>query len=215
MSETLSIDFNKAMPLFPLADCVLLPHVALPLHIFEPRYRQMTGEALDSNGLIAMAVFDGPVNEKEYADGHPPIRPNVCLGYIVQYQGLSDGRYVLLLQGVCRARIIEEVAHEPYRLAKLEPLDVEPPGDEALAPVREQLEALIGEAKFDDRPGITELREVLERAVPTVALIDLAIMTWCTGTEERYVMLAEDEAAARGRWIVDRMTRSLKEENEN
>ena len=55
MSHTLTIDFNKPIALFPLPGCVLLPHNATPLHIFEPRYRAMTSDALDTTGLIAMA----------------------------------------------------------------------------------------------------------------------------------------------------------------
>ena len=55
---SIRVNFNKPIPLFPLDSVVLLPQQVMPLHIFEPRYRQMVDEALDSVGQIAMAVID-------------------------------------------------------------------------------------------------------------------------------------------------------------
>jgi len=201
--QTLSINFEKPLPVFPLSTNVLLPHVALPLHIFEPRYLRMTSEALDSHGLIAMAVYAHEVDEHEYEHGRPELRPYVCLGYITQYQPLDDGRYLLLLQGVCRARVKEEVDHEPYRLARLEPIDIEPPADHLMDEERARLEVLLGDDRFESTDGIDQLRQVLDENAPTHAIVDLTVMTFCRSNPEHlYRTLSEPDAFARARWII-------------
>ena len=68
------------IPLFPLPNVVLFPGVFLPLHIFEPRYRTMTEEALDGDRLIGMVLLK-PGYEAEY-EGRPPIYPIGCSGLI-------------------------------------------------------------------------------------------------------------------------------------
>ncbi|MEX0743958.1 MAG: LON peptidase substrate-binding domain-containing protein, partial [Phycisphaeraceae bacterium] len=66
MAESLTVDFSRPLPLFPLANCTLLPHAVVPLHVFEPRYRALAREALESSKLIAMAVFEGDAWKDEY-----------------------------------------------------------------------------------------------------------------------------------------------------
>lgn len=194
------------MPVFPLSSSVLLPHVALPLHIFEPRYLQMTREALDSHGLIAMAVFEHTPDEHEYQHGRPPLKPYVCLGYIAQYNPLDNGRYLLLLQGVCRARLVDEIAHEPYRMVHLAPVDIEPAAEEALADQRGRLETLLLGGDFDDVDGIDELRQILSQDAPTFAVIDLAAMTFCRADpDQMYTVLSEPDAVSRARWLIEHL----------
>ncbi|MBZ0173448.1 MAG: LON peptidase substrate-binding domain-containing protein, partial [Phycisphaerales bacterium] len=128
MSEEVSIqvNFSRPMPLFPLDQATLLPQQVLPLHIFEERYLQMINDALDGAGQIAMAVFRGSRWKKEY-HGRPPLRPAVCIGQMVQHEQLPDGRFNILLQGICRARIVEEIGAEEgvlYRRAMLQPVGV-------------------------------------------------------------------------------------------
>lgn len=131
MTESLTINFAEPFPLFPLPQCVLLPHATIPLHIFEPRYYQMISDVLDRHGMIAMASFEGQAWQTNY-EGSPPIRPYVCLGHIVRHEPLPDRRYHILLQGLCRAKLVEELPHTPYRLARLDPIEVtaEPESEE-------------------------------------------------------------------------------------
>src|SRR5215216_1637862 len=98
--------FGGVARLFPLPNLVLFPHVMQPLHIFEPRYRQMTADALDGDRLIAM-VLPRPGWELDYA-GKPAVHPVACLGKVVAEQRLDDGRFNILLRGLSRLRIIEE-----------------------------------------------------------------------------------------------------------
>ena len=103
MSEPIRVNFSQPLALFPLPDTVLLPHALLPLHIFEPRYRQMVGECLDRAGQIAIATFECPKHRK----GSQPlaVRRAACVGQIIQHDALADGRYNLLMHGVCRVRV--------------------------------------------------------------------------------------------------------------
>lgn len=107
--------FSGRAPLFPLSNVVLFPHALLPLHIFEPRYRQMTADALAGESLIAMALL------KSIPDTPPPIYDVVGLGRIVAHERLPDGRYHLVLRGVARARIQREIPTDKlYRIAELD-----------------------------------------------------------------------------------------------
>src|SRR5436190_8247643 len=91
-------DFSGKARLFPLPNLVFFPRVMQPLHIFEPRYRQMTADALDDDKYIAL-VLPQPGWEKAYA-GKPAIHSVACLGKIIADQKLDDGRFNLLLRGV-------------------------------------------------------------------------------------------------------------------
>ena len=97
------------VPVFPLAGALLFPRAQLPLHIFEPRYREMVRDALEGDRLIAM------VQPKD--DGDPPALFEVgCLGTIVGSEALDDGRYNIVLEGIGRIRIAREAdVMTPYR----------------------------------------------------------------------------------------------------
>src|SRR4051794_9383388 len=109
MSDALSPlgAFGGTAPLFPLPDLVLFPAVVQPLHIFEPRYRQLMADALAGDRLMALALLK-PGWEEDYQK-RPPIHPVVCLGRIFKEERLPDGRYNLLLHGLSRARVREEI----------------------------------------------------------------------------------------------------------
>ncbi len=208
MSETLTIDFRQAIALFPLPNCVLLPHATIPLHIFEPRYRRMVGDALDGKGLVAMATFEGEDWKKTY-EGKPVLRPHVCVGYIVKHQKLDDGRYNVLLQGACRARIVREVASTPYRKALLEPLELQSPMEIDLSDHRATLESLLNDPLLKELSSIAAVQNWISREIPTNALIDLTTMTVCDDVNERYQMLAEGSAESRAIWL-ERWLRTTK-----
>src|SRR5262245_32009347 len=135
---------SDLLPLFPLPNVVLFPNVFLPLHIFEPRYREMTADALATDRLIGMALLR-PGWERDY-EGRPPIYPIGCNGVITHSDRLPDGRYNIVLRGLERFRILEEDAGRSYRRAIVEPLR-EPslaPEDRAhLRTCRARLEAML------------------------------------------------------------------------
>ena len=131
--EDSSIDperFSGIVPVFPLPNVVLFPGMFLPLHIFEPRYRQMTADALAGERLLAMALLK-PGWQQDY-EGSPPIHEIVGVGKIVEDAKLADGRYNLVLFGLTRVRILEEIGKGMYRTARVEILaEREPAGPDA------------------------------------------------------------------------------------
>ena len=93
---------TKRLPIFPLTGAVLFPGMQLPLHIFEPRYRAMVGDALIRDRLIAM------IQPQRAVEGAPLYQVG-CVGRIGEIQAMDDGRYNLILEGTARFRMIREL----------------------------------------------------------------------------------------------------------
>ena len=131
------------IPIFPLPNVVLFPNVFLPLHIFEPRYREMVADALEGDRLIGMVLLR-PGWEGGY-DGRPPIYPIGCAGVISHHEQMPDGRYNIVLRGLEKFRVLDEDDSKTYRLAHVEPLlETIPPSDrEEIRAARAKLEALL------------------------------------------------------------------------
>lgn len=202
MTQTIAINFAKPLPAFPLGECVLLPHNAQPLHIFEDRYRTMTRDALDSSGLIAMAMFDGPVSEQQYLTGKPPLRSHVCVGYCIEHERLDDGRYLLMLQGLCRARIRHEVEHDPYRLFMLRPTEPSLPPETRMRPYRRDIMRLLDDEAIGRLDGMDAVRQLCDTKAPTAVILDVMAGRFYQDAEDRYRMLCEPDAEVRARRII-------------
>lgn len=122
MARVISEDATP-LPLFPLANVVLFPHSRVPLHIFEPRYLQMTEAALEGERCIGMVTVRPEALEDIGAN--PPVFPVGCSGVIEQIAKRAGGRYDLVLHGTHRFRIVEEIpiaSDRIYRLANVEVL---------------------------------------------------------------------------------------------
>jgi Lon protease-like protein len=213
MSESTSVqvNFGRPIPLFPLDGVTLLPQQILPLHVFEPRYRQMVTHALDGPGQIAMAVFAGKAWKEQY-HGRPRLRKAVCLGQIAQHEKLGEDRYNILLQGVCRARIVKELPagdDKLYREALLEPVGVE--NDETLLnDVRSRLDAMLAEGPLNRIRVAEPILEYLRNPeIPTSAVMEIISFTILTDNivdkDMRYQLLAEGDAGARARLIEEQL----------
>jgi hypothetical protein len=138
---------SEEIPLFPLSTVVLFPRVRTPLHVFEPRYRQLTEHALAGERRIGMVMVH-PDHVAEMA-GEPPVYPIGCAGVISQAQRFRDGRFLIVLDGAFRFRIAEELPRRPgrlYRVARAERLP-EPydPGERGrVAELRGRVLELVG-----------------------------------------------------------------------
>jgi Lon protease-like protein len=105
-----------ALPIFPLAGAILFPRSQLPLHIFEPRYREMVRDAMDGPARIGVIQ---PLRLDD--DDRPPLYGVGCVGDIVGIEELDDGRYNIVLHGANRFRLIDEVAADgAYRCANVD-----------------------------------------------------------------------------------------------
>jgi Lon protease-like protein len=134
----------ELLPLFPLPNVVLFPNVFLPLHIFEPRYREMVADAVASDRMIGMVLLR-PGWQHEY-EQRPPVYPVGCSGVITHVEQLADGRYNIVLRGVERFRVIEEDNARNYRRALVEPVpERDGSGDDraAIQRQRSKLESLL------------------------------------------------------------------------
>ncbi len=109
-------ELPSRIALFPLPNVVLFPGVALPLHIFEPRYRAMVRDTLEtSHRMIGMTLLRGEWRRDYY--GYPEIFSVGCAGRMVNSEALSDGRYNIMLHGVREFVIINELRDRDYRQA--------------------------------------------------------------------------------------------------
>ena len=197
------------VPLFPLPNVVLFPGAVLPLHIFEERYKRMTGDVLrqQSHRQVAMALLRAGW-EKDYY-GRPAIEPVVCVGTILSHERLADGGYNFLLQGHTRAKVVrEEVKGEGggrYRVAELEPLRETSAGEAELAEERRKLVTMFEREAFVSAvPGGRQLREMLAGGTPTAMVADLLAFHVLPVEEVglKQSLLAEADVLARVRRVV-------------
>jgi uncharacterized protein len=94
------------IPIFPLPEVVFFPETVLPLHVFEPRYRQMIADCLTGDRWLGVVMLR-PGWEKDY-QGRPPVHAVAGAGEVIQAEALADGRYNILLDGRARVRILSE-----------------------------------------------------------------------------------------------------------
>ena len=97
-------DLPNVLPVFPLSNFIIFPRTTVPLNIFEPRYIQMVDQSMKSNRIIGM------VQPKKTGDLKRPDLHNVgCAGKITSFNETDDGRYFIILNGICRFKISDEV----------------------------------------------------------------------------------------------------------
>src|SRR5262249_35278168 len=105
--------------LFPLPNFVMMPHVLKGFHVFEPRSRELVEHALEKDKLIGL-VLPKTGWDKDYK-GSFPIHEMACLCTIHEHEKMEDGRYNIVLRGVCRFRLEHELLTSTlYRQAKAE-----------------------------------------------------------------------------------------------
>ena len=187
-----------SIPLFPLPNVVLFPNVFLPLHIFEPRYREMVADALKGDRIIGMALLRAGY-ESNY-EGRPPVYDIGCAGVITHSQRLADGRYDIVLRGLHRFRITSEDNSRSYRIGEVQALpDVIAPDE--ITPLRHQrqrletvLAAAVERVRAEPRfpPSVPD--EDLVNAL--AQYLDLDVM-------ERQALLECDGVLARCRALID------------
>jgi Lon protease-like protein len=115
------------LSIFPLPGAILYPGLQLPLHIFEPRYKALVGDAMARDRRIAM------IQPQTAVEGAPLFAVG-CVGHIGQIEALDDGGYNLVLEGVARFRLLRELpATTPFRQVEAELLADD--AEDALAPI--------------------------------------------------------------------------------
>jgi hypothetical protein len=184
------------LPLFPLPNIVFFPHTRLPLHVFEPRYRAMVRDALESDSRFGIVLLR-PGWESEYF-GAPPIYQCGTVGTIEQAVPLEDGRLNIVVRGDVRFRIVDEVSRAPYRTARViaEPEMSRSP-DRAYAQ-REWL-AEVSRQYLQYLPDQTAVPEI--ETVTLDALTNALIMSLNLDVEEKQKLLELSDVIARAEEI--------------
>ena len=108
--------FPNKIPVFPLSNFIIFPNTTVPLNIFEPRYIQMVDDCMKGNRLI------GIVQPKKTGDLKKPNLYEVgCIGKITSFDETEDGRYLIILSGICRYNIVNELTNDKlYRECKID-----------------------------------------------------------------------------------------------
>jgi hypothetical protein len=163
-------DLRPIFPLFPLPAFFLCPGTAVPLHIFEPRYRQMIDDLLDCHGRLVMAS----VQRAHVTDlaGCPPVFDIGGLGEIVQHRRVADGRYLITVAGLARVRLAEAESDRDYRKVRVEILTDQPEPDPAsVSTLRSRLVMALrrrypGSAEIPVTVGVGRLADLLLHRLP-------------------------------------------------
>jgi uncharacterized protein len=195
--------FRGEVRLFPLPGMVFFPHVIQGLHIFEPRYRQMTSDAIDDDGFITLVQIP-QTPEQEYLD-QPEIESFACLGQIAYAEKFMDGRYVLRLRGLSRVQILEEYPTDKlYRTARAELLpDITPTSAEVLASLRRGLAAAVLPRFEPTAPAFQHLVGLFASDAPLGTLTDMLAYALPLDATIKQDLLGQPHVPARVERIVE------------
>jgi len=190
------------VPVFPLPDLVLFPHVILPLHVFELRYRTMVRDALSGERVIALALLK-PGWEGDY-QGSPEFHDLGCLARFDEVEWLPNDCYDLKLAGLTRVHFDRVVREFPYRSAYVKVVEQEPYSeDDPLI----QLEkcALIDAARRARGESEGESHDL-----PYEGLVNALCMTAVTDPVERFKLFELDSVIERGRRLRETIQRQVR-----
>ena len=113
-------ELPSSLPIFPLSGAVLLPNGQLPLNIFEDRYLSMINDALSNSRLVGMVQPKNDADKNHDEGNGPELYATGCAGRIVSFSETRDDRYLIILAGVCRFDIKEEIeCANGYRRAEV------------------------------------------------------------------------------------------------
>lgn len=188
---------SNVVPMFPLPDFFLYPQTVAPLHVFEPRYRQMVDDQLDAPGRLVMGTILEEAT-REIA-GSPAVLGVGGLGEIVQHRRLDDGRYLIVLMGLGRVSIDEVPSDRLYRQACVEMLEEASPPETAARRLDDSLRTAIAsraEADFE-----------LPEAMDTSQLADLLTQSLTLPQSVREELFTELDVATRAERVLEEYQR--------
>jgi Lon protease-like protein len=197
--------FSGKVRLFPLPNLVLFPHVLQPLHVFEPRYRQLMTDALRDDRMMALALLR-PGWEEDYHK-QPPIHPVVCIGKILNEEKLADGRYNLMLQGLCRARIDKELHTDRlYRVGHVHLMPDSPiKSPKRESEVRRQIGKHLAEWFANHPTALGQLNKLLQSSLPSGALCDIFSFALPIESEAKQRLLEQAEVEQRVLYLIEHL----------
>jgi len=184
----MEITLPDVVPVMTLPDVTFFPQAMMPLHIFEPRYRQMLKDVLASNRLFAVTGL----NPKLAADPDQFEPPHLIatVGIVRACQKNDNGTSNLLLQGLCRVEFLEVLPDDPYRRVRIRALASEPMSDAAeAARLRTELARLLGLKRKFGVPMSAEMTDFLRTVEDPETFIDLAAFSLCDNSALKQKLL--------------------------
>ena len=197
----LELTLPDEVAVMTLPNVTLFPQALLPLRIFEPRYRAMLRDALDTHRLFAVAGLD----VKRMASAFEPPYRIATLGIVRASQEQEDGTSNLLLQGITRVEFIDIVSETPYRRVRIRALPSDPGASDAEnARQRARLSRLIGTRFRLSGDGSTELTKFLRSIDDPEVFTDLTAFNLCDDARLKQRLLetlnVRDRLALLNRW---------------
>jgi Lon protease-like protein len=201
----------RELRLFPLGGVVFFPHSVLPLHIFEPRYRQMTEDALADDRLVTIVMIR-PGGQTDAA-GAPELEEYGCVGRIFKHQRLPDGRFNMLLVGLKRVRLLHELdGDRQYRVAKAEILD---DIGEATDPERSDLLLQNLRSYLEPAGGVdADLEKIISSDLPLGVLVDILSHSLNMPVADKQMLLAEPLISSRADRLLDWLRAEIRKQRE-
>lgn len=193
---------KRELPIFPLPDVVFFPETALPLQIFEPRYRTLLKDVLDADRTIGIqTLISGPAKD---AEGRPAVLSVGCAGEIIEHEAQDDGRSHIVLMGLYRYRILSEIESEhPYRVALVDEVPIAPLSPARSSPESREFRGLL--MSVVDRLAASVGRAeagALPRELSDEGLVNEAVSRLGLDAEDRYRLLTMERLEERYRWVL-------------
>nr|WP_267908225.1 LON peptidase substrate-binding domain-containing protein [Cerasicoccus arenae] len=188
-----------------LANTVFFPHAMLPLHIFEPRYRQMLEDVLAGDRLFVVAREDEARGEAT-GEFEPPCQV-ASVGVVRACQREASGSSHLILQGLARVRFTGIVHEDPYRLGEFEPLDSAGADAVSLAEMRHQLARTVRRRQQLGAAEPEEVFDFLDALTDPETYLDLTSFTLCEDNDIKQQLLETLNTQQRFRRLVDYLER--------
>jgi Lon protease-like protein len=209
--EPIDESLLRAVAMFPLPNVVLVPGSLQPLHIFEPRYREMTKDVLAGSRLLAMARLK-PGYEADYR-GRPDVHRIVGIGRVIASDELDDGRYNILVRGVARAELSEELPlarlYRQIRARILAPRTSPEPA--MLAVMHQKLITLCDQLAMVLDQGGEQLRELVRTDGSPSGCSDVVCAALITDLDHRQRLLEMSDPSERLAFAIQHVGRLLTE----
>jgi Lon protease-like protein len=194
---------SAEVPLFPLPNAQLFPQALLPLHVFEPRYRDLVRDAMAGDRMLGVAMLL-PGYEEHY-QARPPVREVCGVGRIIAHEELPDGRSNILLRGEYRGMIVGELpAIHAYRVARVDTIPDEVPAS-GLAESQDTLLTLSDQLSLRLPSGGDTLRTLARSVTGPGALADVLAAALLTDSDVRQRVLETRDVVARARDVADQV----------
>jgi Lon protease-like protein len=209
--HSLPEDFGNVVRLFPLPNVVLFPGIVQALQLFEPRYKALVADALETDQLITMALIESQAQTQQ--SDVPSIAKTVCVGKVLSHTRLEDGRYNVFLVGVKRAEVVSELITEaPYRMAEVRLIEEQLVEGHEFSVLRTEVCARFRKlASYRSGWHQDALDQFLGEDLPLSQLIDMVCYSCGAGITEQQRVLEAVDLGERGKVVLEILSSQIKE----